>query len=84
MEQYIPGWRFQFPPDGIEMIDCNPDFTISDIWGLASWLWTWPGDWLLSQELLKTFFEIDGPSAIGAGASYVLPWLAFLIIVAVR
>jgi hypothetical protein len=78
MEQYLPGWRFEWPPDGLEHIDCETGLTISDVWGAASWGWTWPGDWILSQEPMRTFFEIEGTSAVGAGASYFFPIVALV------
>ncbi|PWG16338.1 hypothetical protein DFK10_11890 [Salibaculum griseiflavum] len=80
MEDYMPGWRLMWPSDGIEFFDCEAGLTISDVWGAISWIWTYPGDWILSQEPLRTFFEIEGQTAVGATGSTILGWLIFLIL----
>lgn len=81
LEQYYEGWRFVWPPEGWSQFDCEQGLTISDVWGAVSWIWTWPGDWVLSQEPLRTFFEIQGTSAIGTTASTVLGWFIFLVVI---
>jgi hypothetical protein len=68
--------RFDRPESG--GFDCTENLTISDIWGGWQWLVSWPGDWILSQEPLRSFFELDGPiGPIGAGGSMVLGYLPF-------
>mgnify|MGYP003133120368 CR=1 FL=1 len=79
LEAILPGGRFHWP--GWNGFDCSQDFTISDVWGGISWIWTWPGDWILSREPLATFFEIEGSTAIGATGSTILGFLILLIIV---
>ncbi len=80
LQRYNLGDRFTWPPDALTF-DCEPDaFTISDVWGVISWVWTWPGDWVLSQEPARTFFEIEGTNAIGTTGSTFIGWLLFLII----
>ena len=75
-----PDDRFSWPSDGIASIDCSPGFTISDLWGAISWVWTWPGDYLLSTEPMKTFFEIEGATAIGATGSTVFGWVIAIFV----
>ena len=50
--------RFEWPVgEGQSGFDCNPDaFTINDIWGAIGWIWTWPGDLLLSLPKVQSFF----------------------------
>ena len=72
LELYDLGDRFTWPPDALGF-DCDVEnFTISDVWGAISWIWTWPGDWVLSQEPIKTFFEIEGATATGAIGSTLI------------
>jgi hypothetical protein len=79
MELISPGARLSWP--GINGLDCSQDVTISDVWGVVAWLWTYPGDWILSQDPLHTFFEIEGPTAIGAIGSIILGFvIAFMLI----
>ena len=80
IESYGLGDRFTWPPKSLGF-DCEPaSFTISDVWGAMAWVWTWPGDWFLSQEPIKTFFEIEGTTAVGALGSAGLGWLIALVI----
>jgi len=44
LERYDLGDRFTWPPNALGF-DCEVDaFTISDVWGGISWVWTLPGD----------------------------------------
>ncbi len=62
--------------------DCdNGAFTISDVWGAISWVWTLPGDWVLSQEPISTFFEIAGETAIGAIGSTLAMWAMLILFI---
>jgi len=70
--------RFEWPVgEGKSGFDCNEAFTISDIWGAISWVWTWPGDYLLSLSGVRSFFEISEVTQIGNGWSYAFPFLAY-------
>lgn len=60
--------------------DCNPEFTYNDIWGAISWFWTWPGDYILSDELFKSFFEMSSATVIGSGWSTALTWIFVLFL----
>lgn len=67
--EWPTGWGF----------DCEPNtFTINDIWGAISWIWTWPGDWLLSRPGLQSFLDgaVQG-TVVGSVASTVIGWLIF-------
>jgi len=80
LERYDLGDRFTWPPNALGF-DCEVDaFTISDVWGGISWVWTLPGDYALSQEPFKTFFEIDGSAAMGTTASIVIGWVLFFVL----
>jgi len=83
MEGYSPGWRLTWPEHGFNEFDCNADFTASDVWGGISWLWTYPGDYLLSQEPFRTFFEVEGVTAIGLTGSTVIGWALLVLLFAV-
>lgn len=84
MEGYYPGWRLNWPSYGWTDLDCEKAFTISDVWGGFMWGLTWPGDWLLSQDPLRTFFQIEGATAIGATGSIFFGilfwWLAIALV----
>ena len=71
--------RFKWPTPELGGFDCNPDFTFSDIWGAISWIWTYPGDYLLSMPGVRSFFEMEGFVSIGSTWSTVLTWI-FLIL----
>ncbi len=64
--------------------DCSADFTISDVLGAISWVWTAPGDALLnaiaSENTFRTFFQIETEMFVGHWFSTLLP-MALLIIV---
>lgn len=77
-EALNPGARFEWPPTFLNGFDCTQDFTVSDVLGAISWLWTWPGDYILSSEPFRTFFEIEQPVAIGAIGSTLLGWFLYL------
>lgn len=70
--------RFQWPSDGIAGFNCEAGVTISDIWGMISWVWTYPGDLILSFEPVGRFFEIEGPVAIGAVGSTIFTWVILI------
>ncbi len=81
LEQYEPGDRFTWP-DPVFGFDCDPEaFTVSDVWGVISWIWTYPGDWVLSKEPVGTFFEFEGATVVGALGSTILGWFLFVILV---
>ena len=79
-ESLNPGARFEWPPGGLTGFDCAVPMTISDVWGGLSWVWTWPGDYILSMEPLRTFFEIQPPGPIGTLASTFLGWVIFVVL----
>ncbi len=83
LQTYDLGNRFTWPPNGLSF-DCNPEaITISDVWGAVSWVWTLPGDWVLSQEPARTFFEIEGSNAVGTTASIFIGWMILFIVLGV-
>jgi hypothetical protein len=71
--------RFDWPTG--EGFDCNPTaFTFNDVWGGISWVWTYPGDFILSSEPMRSFFELGNEPIIGSWISTILAWfLLFLI-----
>ena len=72
--------RFEWPVgEGKPGFDCNQDFTINDIWGAVSWLWTWPGDYLLNLPIVKSFFEIGPETVVSSGWSTAFGWILFLV-----
>lgn len=81
LNDYRPSSRFIFP-ENISDFDCDRDvLTASDVGGFVSWLWTFPGDWLLSQEPFLSFFELNHTVVVGMPASSWLPWgLLFICI----
>lgn len=78
-ELYLGHSRFEWPSGGLNGFNCSDAFTFSDIWGAISWLWTWPGDWLLRSEPLNTFMEID-PLVTGSPVSSGFMWAALFIV----
>ncbi len=72
--------RFEWPVgEGQSGFDCNPDaFTINDIWGAIGWIWTWPGDYLLSLPKVQSFFETGTETVVGSGWSTALGWLLLM------
>jgi len=79
-EAYGLGSRFDWPtgPDGI---DCNPAFTFNDMTGFAGWVWTWPGDYLLSLPSVRTFFDMGMGTAVGSGWSYAFPVALYALVI---
>lgn len=68
--------RFSWPGGGgINGFDCNPNITINDLWGVVSWIWTWPGDWILSQQEIQIFFDMEPGAVIGSWWSTALTWV---------
>ena len=66
--------RFDWPVgEGKSGFDCNEAFTFSDVTGAVGWLWTWPGDYLLSLPWLQSFFGLGSETVIGNGWSYAVP-----------
>jgi hypothetical protein len=81
-ERYDLLSRFEWPGgDGKAGFDCNPDFTFNDVWGAVSWLWTWPGDYLLNLPEVKSFFELGPETVVGSAWSMALGWLFFLFLI---
>lgn len=76
--------RFEWPLDAyINGFDCNDALTYNDIWGAISWVWTWPGDYLLNLPQVQSFFEMDAGTIVGSWWSTALGWLilfAYIII----
>lgn len=72
--------RFDWP--GVGGFDCQADtFTINDIWGAISWVWTWPGDYLLSLQEVQTFFDFEAKGeVIGSGWSTLIGWVIFWLV----
>lgn len=68
--------RFSWPiGDGINGFDCKPlTITINDFFGVIGWVWTWPGDWLLSSPEIQTFFDMEQGVVIGSWWSTALIW----------
>ena len=79
-EAYDFGSRFEYPKGEIGF-DCNDAFTFNDVWGFVSWIWTWPGDYLLNISEVRSFFEMEG-TVIGHTASTVLGWVLLFVIMA--
>jgi hypothetical protein len=73
------GSRFSWPENGINGFDCRDEFTINDLWGVVSWIWTWPGDWLLSQEGVQTFLDMDPGTVIGSWWSSAIGWFILMV-----
>ena len=60
--------RFQIPADGLSGFNCEPGTTISDVWGVIAWAFTYPGDLFLRQPSVANFFELD-PHTVGGNVS---------------
>ena len=81
-EQYDVRSRFEWPVgEGRSGFDCSDAFTFNDIWGGVSWLWTWPGDYLLNLQSVKAFFELSPETVVASGWSTALGWAIFLMLV---
>lgn len=75
--RYDLGNRNTWPPNVLGF-DCDPEvFTIEDVWGAISWVWTWPGDALLNIEMVNRFFVLE-QAAVGHLSSVILGWFIFL------
>ena len=72
--------RFKWPSEGHGGFDCSVNFTVSDVSGGIQWIVSWPGDFALSTEPLKTFFEIGGEAAVGATGSLILGYLLLVVL----
>jgi hypothetical protein len=73
--------RFSWPGGGFNGFDCDEAITINDVWGLISWAWTWPGDWLLSQAPVQTFLAMEPGTVIGSWWSTAIGWFLFLTVI---
>lgn len=72
--------RLEWPPSGWNDFDCTATFTISDVWGSFAWLYTYPGDFILRQDAVATFFEISTP-ATGHWLSWVATTLILMMLI---
>ena len=63
--------RFEWPKGG-KGFDCNTAFTINDIWGSISWVWTYPGDYFLNLDPVQVFLDMPKETVIGSTWSTVL------------
>lgn len=65
--------RLEWPSNG--GFDCDPTAaTINDVLGAISWVYTYPGDWIISRPVVRSFFEIDPSTVVvGSGWSWVFP-----------
>lgn len=72
--------RLEWPPQSDGGFNCSQQFTISEVTGAISWVWTWPGDWLLRREPIRSFFEVES-QATGHLFSTLLGWLLILLLV---
>lgn len=73
-ERWSEGSRFEWPDQAHGGFNCSEQTTISEVWGAVSWIWTWPGDWMLRWEPINTFFELS-PTVTGHWFSTTLGWL---------
>ena len=69
--------RFEWPLQHTGGFNCSSEVTISELWGGISWVWTWPGDWLLRTGPINSFFELD-TNVTGHWFSSFLGWFIFL------
>lgn len=75
--------RFEWPVGQYKGgFDCNDSSTVNDILGGISWLWTWPGDYLLNLPEVKSFFEMSSETVVGSGWSSALTWLILVVVAA--
>lgn len=82
-EKYDIRSRFEWPVgEGRSGFDCNSAFTFNDVWGAVSWLWTWPGDYLLNMAMVKDFFELGPEIIVASGWSTAIGWWIFLSLLA--
>lgn len=76
-EQYSLRSRFEWPLQESGGFNCSEEITISELWGVISWIWTWPGDWVLRADAMTRFFELD-QGVTGHWVSTLLGWLIFV------
>ena len=80
-EFYAIRSRFEWPVgEGKSGFDCNDAFTVNDALGAISWIWTWPGDYLLNLPQARAFFELTPETVIGSGWSSALPFVLYPMI----
>jgi hypothetical protein len=76
--------RFEWPiGDGQSGFDCNTAFTFNDVWGGISWVWTWPGDYLLNSDAVRSFFELGQETIVGSWWSTALVWLPLILLISI-
>jgi hypothetical protein len=73
-ERWFAASRFEWPDKAQGGFNCSEQFTISEVWGAISWIWTWPGDWILRSEPINSFFELS-PNLTGHWVSTTLGWV---------
>lgn len=71
--------RFQWPAEGAGGFNCADGFTFSDITGAFFWILTYPGDFILNDSDIASFFELQLP-VVGHPASYVIGILLALMV----
>ena len=59
--------------------NCQTRTTISDLGGAISWLWTYPGDWVLRLPQVNKVFELDALHT-GGWISGLLPVAAYFFL----
>jgi hypothetical protein len=80
-EQYGVRTRFDWPVGpGKSGFDCNENSTFSDLWGGLSWIWTWPGDYLMNSPSWREFFEIGNELVVASNFSIAFGWIVFSIV----
>lgn len=70
--------RLSWPEAGD--FSCGGGFTVSDIWPLIMWHWTWLGDALLMWKPINTFFELPS-MVVGHSFSIILMWVLVAYVV---
>lgn len=83
VEEFNVRSRFDWPAEGVNGLDCNEATTINDLLGLVGWVWTWPGDFILSSPGAQSFFELTNETVIGSGWSVALPLFLLFTLFAV-
>ncbi|MFB9223009.1 hypothetical protein [Paracoccus cavernae] len=71
--------RFLWPSGGITEFNCEPGFTLSDLTGAISWIWTYPGDFILRVPSIASFLEVPSASIGGLLSSAITFGLFALI-----
>ena len=81
VERYDLYTRFDWPlTPGRLGFDCESVFTINDIWGAIGWVWTYPGDLVLNNSEVKTFFALPPETVVASGWSTALGWLILFVV----